>query len=106
MSFIPLIDRCLLPWWERVTSTQSCMRHLRPSPLRRIGCGMLLASVSFLVAAVLSSHVASSGDGVVPVMWMVPQYAVLAFGEILTSTTGDHLPVVAVRLRILAFFQL
>ena len=49
---------------------------------------MLFASASFLLAAVVSEDVANRGEGKVSVAWMVPQYALLTFGEILTSTTG------------------
>ncbi len=53
-----------------------------------MGIGMLFASASFLLAAVVSEDVANRGEGKVSVAWMVPQYALLTFGEILTSTTG------------------
>ena len=46
MIFIPMIDRCVLPLWSRAPCP-----WVRPTALRRIGLGMTLASLSFLLAA-------------------------------------------------------
>lgn len=92
MLFIPLLDRVILPAWSRMTtpspSRPRWLSALYPTALRRMGLGMLLAAGSFMLSAGVAQQVASQGDGKVPVAWMIPQYAMLACGEILTSTTG------------------
>jgi hypothetical protein len=90
MLFIPLIDRVLLPVWIRHTSPSAnrCLRGLAPSALRRMGLGMVFAAASFVIAAILAASVESAGDGKISVMWLIPQYAALTVGEILTSATG------------------
>ncbi len=92
MVFIPLIDKYVLPAWIGATEPRPGRSRLRtalyPSPLRRMGIGMLLAAGSFGLSALLAHQVSQQGDGKVPVAWMIPQYAILTFGEILTSTTG------------------
>ncbi len=56
-----------------------------------MGVGMVCAAGSFVLSALVSDVVASAGDGQVSVLLMIPQYryALLALGEILTSTTGS-----------------
>jgi hypothetical protein len=48
MIFIPLLDKVILPWWGRIP-----IPFLRPTALKRIGVGMFLASLSFLMAAIV-----------------------------------------------------
>lgn len=90
MIFIPLLDRIILPAWSKWSerSSSRCGRALYPSALRRIGCGMVLASSAFVMSAFVSSMVSAQGKGKVNIAWIIPQYALLTFGEILTSTTG------------------
>ena len=85
--FIPLVRSVLMPAWERC-SRKPCCTALHPTPLRRMGIGMLLVALSFVIASGVSKQVELAGDGHVSVAWIVPQYAVLSFGEIFTSTTG------------------
>lgn len=95
MLFIPLMDNWLLPAWMRCTTPSPHKSRwitlLYPSTVLRMGIGMLLAAASFVLAAGVAHQVSSQGDGKVPVAWMIPQYAVLTFGEVLTSATGNAL---------------
>ena len=56
------------------------------SPLRRMGCGIVLAGVSYLSVAAIQSVL----DSGVPlsILWQCIPYLVLTFSEILVSTTG------------------
>jgi dipeptide/tripeptide permease len=80
MIFVPMVDRCVLPWWRRLP--------WKPTAPRRMGVGMLLLSASFALSAVLEARIASAGEGKVNIVFQLPQHVVLTLGEILTSTTG------------------
>lgn len=51
---------------------------------------MVFAAGSFVLAAFVSTSVDANGDHVVPVVWIIPQYALLSMGEVLTSSTGTN----------------
>jgi dipeptide/tripeptide permease len=83
MIFIPLFDRCIYPAMER--------RGWNISHLRRMGWGMLLASMSFFISGVLESVIQSreaEGGAQVHVFWQLPQITTLAVAEIFLSVTG------------------
>ena len=78
MLFIPVFTLGLYPWLER--------RGLKPTPLRRMGTGMVLGAVSFAVAAVVQGRI-ESGEHL-SVAWQIIQYAIMIAGEVLLSVTG------------------
>ena len=83
MLLIPLFDRCVYPMAQA--------RGWSISPLRRMGCGMVLAAVSFFVSGILESIIQSreaQGQSKISVLWQLPQISILAVGEILLSITG------------------
>ena len=72
-------------------------RGKEPSTPRKIGFGMLVAAMGFVILAVASYHLASptelkSGGGVSPVLvspnWLISTYLVLTFAELLLSPMG------------------
>jgi len=78
MMFIPIFTYVLYPWLER--------RGLKPTPLRRMGMGMVLGAVSFVVAAGVQSRIESGAH--LSVAWQLIQYAIIIAGEVLLSVTG------------------
>ncbi|KAL7615517.1 hypothetical protein Lser_V15G01912 [Lactuca serriola] len=86
--FIALIDRFLLPTYQKLTNTSL-------TPLQRIGVGHVLNALGMAISALVESKrlaIARShdlkGNSVVPmsVFWMVPQLVVIGVGE------AFHLP--------------
>lgn len=80
MVLIPLFDRVLYPVMEAW--------RLNIAPLRRMGWGMMLAAISFVVSGLLEHLIENSPDGSVSVLFQVPQITILAVGEIFLSVTG------------------
>ena len=81
MVFIPLFDRVIYPAMEA--------RRWNIAPLRRMGWGMVLAAISFVVSGLLENAMdKSSHPESISVLWQVPQITILAVGEIFLSVTG------------------
>ncbi|MEO6785373.1 MAG: MFS transporter, partial [Chthoniobacteraceae bacterium] len=78
MLFIPIFTYWLYPRIERA--------GLKPTPLRRMGSGMVLAALSFVIAAWLQQRVAAGEK--LSILWQLAPYAVLTAGEVLLSATG------------------
>ena len=78
LSSIPLFTYFIYPFFEK--------NKLKPTPLRRIGVGLLFTALSFVIIALLQQSIDARGK---PSMWwQVLAYLVLAFGEVLVSVTG------------------
>lgn len=83
MLFIPLFERVIYPHLER--------EGWNISHLRRMGWGMLLASVSFIVSGFLETVIQTretNGTPQVHVLWQLPQISILTVAEIFLSVTG------------------
>ncbi|GMI54590.1 hypothetical protein ScalyP_jg2676 [Parmales sp. scaly parma] len=80
LVLLPLFEKFLYPALERI--------HLEVTALRRMSCGMVLASVAFFMSAILERAISKSFDNSISVFWQLPQYAVLTVAEIGVSTTG------------------
>lgn len=78
MIFIPIFTYWLYPRMERA--------GVRPTPLRRMGTGMVVGALSFVVAAWLQQRV--DGGEKLSILWQILPYAVLTAGEVLLSATG------------------
>jgi proton-dependent oligopeptide transporter, POT family len=78
LAIIPLFQTGLYPWIER--------RGLRVSPLRKIGAGMFITTLSFVAAAVLQLLI--DGGGRPHGLWQLVPYLFLTVGEVLVSVTG------------------
>ncbi len=78
MILVPLM-LWVYPRFEKLTG-------IRVSPLRRMGTGMVLASISYVIVGLLQTRV----DAGVPlsVLWQTLPYLILTAAEVLISTTG------------------
>jgi proton-dependent oligopeptide transporter, POT family len=61
---------------------------LEATPLRRMVTGMLMASASFAIAALIQEAIDANGAGVVSIWWQVLAYLVLTTAEVLLSITA------------------
>jgi POT family proton-dependent oligopeptide transporter len=78
LAIIPLFQAGLYPWLER--------RGLKVTPLRKIGAGMFITTLSFAAAAVLQLLI-DRGDRPHG-LWQIVPYLFLTVGEVLVSVTG------------------
>ncbi len=78
MLFIPIFTYWLYPGMDR--------SGVRPTPLRRMGAGMVLGALSFVASAWLQNRI--DGGEQLSIMWQNFPYAVLTAGEVLLSATG------------------
>jgi len=78
MMLVPLMI-WLYPRIERLTG-------IRVSPLRRMGTGLVLAAVAYLIVGGLQTRVDAGAQ--MSVLWQTIPYLILTTGEVLLSTTG------------------
>ena len=78
MILVPVFTLVLYPLTEKIGT--------RVTTLRRMGTGMFLTAVSFLMIAVIEQQV--SGGQKLSVLWQTVPYLVLTAGEVLVSNTG------------------
>ena len=78
MAIIPLFITWLYPALSRM--------GLRPTLLRRMGAGMVLAAFAFLISAMLQRHI--EGGEKISILWQLIPYGVMTAGEVLISATG------------------
>ena len=77
LAFIPLFQYVLYPLTSKVFPL---------TPLRKIGLGLIVTGVSFLVSAWIENQLAA---GLKPsIGWQIPAYALLSAGEVMVSITG------------------
>lgn len=74
---IPVFNSFLIPWLEK--------RGLRVTPLRKIGAGLVLVGICFVVIASLQESIDAGGRP--SVWWQILAYVILAASEILVSVT-------------------
>ncbi|WP_207531726.1 POT family MFS transporter [Desertivirga arenae] len=75
---IPLFNYALFPFLRNM--------GIRITPLRKIGAGLVLTALSFVVIAFLQEKI---DQGAAPsVWWQILAYAILAAAEVLVSVTG------------------
>jgi POT family proton-dependent oligopeptide transporter len=78
MAIIPLFVTWLYPALSRM--------GLRPTLLRRMGAGMVLAALAFLISALLQKRI--EGGEKISILWQLLPYGVMTAGEVLISATG------------------
>lgn len=78
MAIIPLFVGWLYPALARA--------GLQPTPLRRMGAGMLLAAAAFLISSLLQKRIEAGQQ--LSVLWQLLPYFVMTAGEVLISATG------------------
>ncbi|EHQ30631.1 POT-type proton-dependent oligopeptide transporter [Mucilaginibacter paludis] len=78
LLFIPLFNYLLYPFLDK--------RGIKTTPLRRIGAGLVLTALAFVVIALLQVEVDAGGHP--SALWQLLAYAILAAAEVLVSITG------------------
>jgi proton-dependent oligopeptide transporter, POT family len=78
LAGIPLFTYLIYPFFDKL--------GLKTTPLRRIGVGLILTALSFVIIAMIQTKI---DNGFKPsIWWQILAYLVLSFGEILVSITG------------------
>lgn len=78
LLFIPLFNYSIYPWLDK--------RGLKTTPLRRLGAGLILTALSFVVIGLVHNNIEHGGT---PSMWWeVLAFMVLSAAEVLVSITG------------------
>jgi proton-dependent oligopeptide transporter, POT family len=82
MALIPILTYVVYPSFRRW--------GINPTPLRRMGAGMVLAAISFFIAGVLDERAVQAAAAGTPMSlgMQLPQFIVLTTGEVLLSATG------------------
>lgn len=78
MIWVPIMTYLLYPLAERL--------RLRPTPLRRMAVGMVLAGVTYIISGWLQTQI-DAGEKL-SLAWQLVPYVVLVAGEVLVSATG------------------
>ncbi|MHB1309312.1 MAG: POT family MFS transporter [Limisphaerales bacterium] len=78
MILIPLFTGLLYPGCDRA--------GIKPTALRRMGTGMLLASASFVVVAWIQAQI--DGGRSMSIAWQLVPYLLITAGEVMLSATG------------------
>mmetsp|Transcript_7293 Transcript_7293/g.10436 ORF Transcript_7293/g.10436 Transcript_7293/m.10436 type:complete len:513 (-) Transcript_7293:50-1588(-) len=81
MLFIPLFDKQIYPYLE--------FRKWKITHIGRMGGGMLLTAISFIMSGCLEIVISMSTKKV-SVLWQLPQIINLSLAEILVSVTGSE----------------
>jgi POT family proton-dependent oligopeptide transporter len=77
LAFIPLFQYAIYPAINRV---------YRLTPLRKIGLGLIVTGISFLISAWIENQIQA---GLKPsIGWQLPAYALLSAGEVMVSITA------------------
>jgi len=74
---IPVFTSVIFPFLEK--------RGIKPTPLRRIGAGLAIIGICFVIIALIQENIDAGGTP--SVWWQVPAYILLAASEILVSAT-------------------
>jgi POT family proton-dependent oligopeptide transporter len=78
LLFIPLFNYLIYPWFDK--------RGLKTTPLRRLGIGLVLTALSFVVIGLAHNNIEHGGT---PSMWWeVLAFMILSAAEVLVSITG------------------
>jgi POT family proton-dependent oligopeptide transporter len=78
LSFIPLFTYFVYPWFDKI--------GIKTTPLRRLGAGLALTALSFVIIALVQMQVDAGGHP--SVWWQILAYVVLSAAEVLVSITG------------------
>jgi proton-dependent oligopeptide transporter, POT family len=78
LTFIPIFSYFIYPFFAKI--------GIKTTPLRRIGAGLILTALSFVVIAFIQTSIDAGNTP--SVWWQILAYAVLSAGEVLVSITG------------------
>ena len=78
MIWVPILTYLVYPLCEKL--------GLRPTPLRRMGVGLVLAAVTYVISGWMQGRI-DAGEKL-SLAWQLVPYVVLVAGEVLVSATG------------------
>jgi POT family proton-dependent oligopeptide transporter len=78
LTFIPLFNYLIYPWFDK--------HGLKTTPLRRLGTGLVLTALSFVVIGVIHNNIEHGGTP--SIWWQVLAFMILSAAEVLVSITG------------------
>ena len=78
LLFIPLFNYVVYPFFDKI--------GIKPTPLRRLGAGLVLTGLSFAIVAFSQSMIDHGGTP--SIWWQIFAYVVLSAAEVLVSITG------------------
>jgi POT family proton-dependent oligopeptide transporter len=78
LTLIPVFTYGIYPFFERI--------GIKTTPLRRIGTGLFLTALSFVVIALIQQQIDMGGRP--SVWWQILAYFILSAAEVLVSITG------------------
>jgi POT family proton-dependent oligopeptide transporter len=78
LALIPLMTGLLYPWLTRL--------GIRPTPLRRMTAGLLMAGVAFALSALIEQRLDEGQH--LSVLWQIGPYLALTLAEVLVAVTG------------------
>jgi POT family proton-dependent oligopeptide transporter len=78
LLFIPMFNYWVYPWFDKI--------GLKATPLRRLGVGLVLTALSFVIIALIQTNIDHGGHP--SIWWQVFAYVILSAAEVLVSITG------------------
>ncbi len=78
LLFIPVFNYWIYPAFDKI--------GLKTTPLRRLGTGLVLTALSFVVIGLIHTNIQNGGSP--SIWWMVLAYMILSAAEVLVSITG------------------
>lgn len=78
LLFIPIFNYWIYPAFDRI--------GLKTTPLRRLGVGLILTALSFVIIALIQTNIDHGGTP--SIWWQIFAYVVLSAAEVLVSITG------------------
>jgi len=78
LLFIPIFSYWIYPFFDKI--------GLKTTPLRRIGVGLVLTALSFVVIGLIQANIDHGGTP--SIWWQVFAYVILSAAEVLVSITG------------------
>ena len=78
LLFIPIFNYLVYPWFDKI--------GLKTTPLRRLGVGLVLTALSFVVIAFI--HTSIDAGASPSIWWQILAYMILSAAEVLVSITG------------------
>ena len=78
LLFIPLFNYWIYPSLDKM--------GLKTTPLRRLGAGLILTALSFVVIGLI--HISIDNGGTPSIWWQIFAYMILSAAEVLVSITG------------------
>jgi POT family proton-dependent oligopeptide transporter len=78
LLFIPVFNYWVYPFFDKI--------GLKATPLRRIGAGLVLTALSFVIIGLIQANIDHGGTP--SIWWQVFAYVILSAAEVLVSITG------------------